>query len=79
MNRPALDPSDIAPVRALQGHVSAWLLGIEGVGLSGAARLLSARGLAVRGSDREPGPRAEALRALGIAVGLDTDPDAIPS
>jgi UDP-N-acetylmuramate--alanine ligase len=80
MNRPALErsPTAAAP-RAPLGFTSAWLLGIEGVGLSGAARLLKARDIVVRGADRAPGPRSEALRALGIPVEADGDPDALPA
>ncbi len=37
----------------------AYLIGIGGVGMSGAAELLRARGITVRGSDRDPPPGAE--------------------
>lgn len=66
------------PDASLSGHANAWLVGIEGVGLSGAAQLLRARGLTVGGSDRSPGPRAEALKALEIKVTQDESEHAIP-
>lgn len=37
----------------------AYLIGIGGVGMSGAAELLRARGITVRGSDRNPPPGAD--------------------
>ena len=62
----------------LSGVRSAFLVGIEGVGLSGAARLLRARGIAVAGSDRRPGERSEALRGLGVRVEAGENPAALP-
>jgi UDP-N-acetylmuramate--alanine ligase len=55
---PAADPAaHLATVR------SAFLLGIGGVGMSGAARLLAARGIHVAGSDADPA--AARLRLAG--------------
>ncbi len=64
--------------QALNGHHSAFLIGAEGVGMSGAARLLKARGLNVRGSDRAPGERCAQLASLGIAVDDREDASALP-
>jgi UDP-N-acetylmuramate--alanine ligase len=46
--RPGLPPTGLEGVRR------AYLIGVGGVGMSGAAELLRARGIAVRGSDRQP-------------------------
>ncbi len=69
----------IQPAHELNGHRSAFLIGAEGVGMSGAARLLKARGLSVRGSDRAPGERCAQLASLGIAVDNREDPSALPA
>lgn len=61
----------------LSGVRSVFLVGLEGVGVSGAARLFHARGMRVAGSDRAPGPRCEALAALGIPVAAGEDPGAL--
>lgn len=74
---PALAPT--APVDALLAVRCAFLVGIEGVGMSGAARLLRARGIAVSGSDRQPGERSEGLAAVGVRVLAGEDPAALPS
>jgi UDP-N-acetylmuramate--alanine ligase len=47
--------STVPALPALDGVQSAYLIGIGGVGLGGAARLLAARGIRVRGSDRQAG------------------------
>lgn len=63
-------PSDLATSRApslLDGVRSAYLVGIGGVGLGAAAVLLRARGVQVRGSDRQP------------AAGVDPDSAALPA
>jgi UDP-N-acetylmuramate--alanine ligase len=44
------------------------LIGVGGVGMSGIARLLLARGLIVSGSDAREWPALDALRALGATV-----------
>lgn len=56
------------PVPALDRLARVFLVGLEGTGMSGAARLLLARGLQVAGSDRSPGARCQALAALGVDV-----------
>ena len=72
----AAPPVGTAP--SLTGVRSAFLVGIEGVGLSGAARLLRARGIHVAGSDRDPGVRSRALEDLGVCVAKGEDPAALP-
>ncbi|MDJ0973039.1 MAG: UDP-N-acetylmuramate--L-alanine ligase [Planctomycetota bacterium] len=67
-----------SPDLDLLRHARAWLIGMEGVGLSGAARLLAARGYRVGGSDRQPGPRSDALKALGMAVDGTETAEALP-
>ena len=53
-------------------------IGIGGIGASGLARLLLARGLPVSGSDLGDGPAAESLRRLGAEVVLGHAPGNIP-
>ena len=60
-------PDDILPVERL-GRVH--FVGIGGAGLSGIARIMLARGVAVSGSDATSSPTLEALRALGAEVWL---------
>ena len=48
-------------------------VGIGGAGLSGIARIMLARGIAVSGSDATDSPTLEALRALGARVDLGHD------
>ena len=62
----------------LQQHAHAFLVGLEGVGLSGAAVLLARRGLRVEGVDREPGIRCEALRAQGIPAAAEAEVASLP-
>jgi UDP-N-acetylmuramate--alanine ligase len=50
------------------------LLGIGGIGMSGIARVLHGRGIAVSGCDRADGPALDALRALGIPCSAPHDP-----
>jgi UDP-N-acetylmuramate--alanine ligase len=73
LDGPAAAPLDLTGVR------SAYLVGLEGVGMSGAARLLLGRGVHVAGSDRTPGPRCADLAALGVAVTAGEDPAALPA
>jgi UDP-N-acetylmuramate--alanine ligase len=49
-------------------------VGIGGAGMSGIARILIARGVAVSGSDRRDSPTLLALRALGARVAVGHDP-----
>jgi UDP-N-acetylmuramate--alanine ligase len=48
-------------------------VGIGGAGLSGIARIMLARGIAVSGSDAVESPTLDALRALGARVALGHD------
>ena len=63
---PAPRADDLASV--LGTVRSAYLLGIGGVGMSGAARLLAARGIEVRGSDADPGGAAARLAGVPLEV-----------
>ncbi len=58
-------PADIPPADAL-GRVH--LMGVGGAGMSGLARILLARGLAVSGCDAKDSGALAALRALGAAI-----------
>lgn len=60
-------PAALTP-RSLEGHRSAYLIGIGGTGMCGAAELLRARGLAVAGSDRAASARTDRLERLGIRI-----------
>ena len=55
-----------------------FLVGIGGAGMSPLAHLLAAEGMTVRGSDQQPGPSADALRAASIPVCPDQDAAALP-
>lgn len=50
------------------------LIGIGGAGMSGIARILLARGIAVSGSDAKDSRTVMALRALGASVAVGHDP-----
>jgi UDP-N-acetylmuramate--alanine ligase len=63
-------PEEILPADRL-GRVH--FVGIGGAGLSGIARIMLARGIAVSGSDGTDSPTLEALRALGATVHLGHD------
>ncbi|MEJ5914848.1 UDP-N-acetylmuramate--L-alanine ligase [Pseudokineococcus sp. 1T1Z-3] len=67
----AFDVTEPVPAAAELGGVH--LLGVGGVGMSGIARVLLARGLPVSGSDAKDVPVLAALRAVGgrVAVGFD--------
>jgi UDP-N-acetylmuramate--alanine ligase len=56
------------PVPSLEELGAVHLVGIGGAGMSGIARILLARGVAVSGSDRRESPTLLALRALGARV-----------
>jgi UDP-N-acetylmuramate--alanine ligase len=71
-------PLNSSEPRRIQGHRSAYLLGIGGTGMLGAAQLLRARGLAVRGSDAQVGERTDRLRHLGVGVDPSEDPRHLP-
>ncbi len=54
------------------------MLGVGGCGMSGLARVLASRGLAVRGSDSTPSPTTDALGGAGIAVSFDETGETLP-
>jgi UDP-N-acetylmuramate--alanine ligase len=62
------------PVPSLPELGAVHFIGIGGAGMSGIARILLARGVAVSGSDRRDTPTLLALRALGARVWLGHDP-----
>lgn len=59
-----VDPTTISPDELRAVH----FIGIGGVGMSGIARILLARGAKVSGSDAREWPALDALRALGATV-----------
>ena len=63
-------PDHLLPASAL-GRVH--FVGIGGAGLSGIARIMLRRGIAVSGSDQNDSPTLAALRALGAEVHLGHD------
>lgn len=90
MTAPVMTPSVKAPSgrpadgrnsirRSLEGHRSAYLVGIGGTGMCGAAELLAARGLRVAGSDRSSSARTERLARLGVQIDAGERPTALPS
>src|SRR5919106_1650125 len=74
---PTLPVPDLSAVRR------AHLIGIGGAGMSGIARLLLDRGVAISGSDLKDGPGVAALRDAGatVTIGHDAaslgDPDVV--
>ena len=68
---PAAASAVVSPAAALTGPVH--LLGIGGAGMSGIARILLGRGVAVSGTDRAESPTVAALRQLGATVYLGHD------
>ncbi len=71
-------PGAVTP-RSLEGHALAYLVGIGGAGMCGAAELLRARGLEVAGSDLAPSPRTDRLVGLGIRIDAGEGAFPIPS
>ena len=65
--------------RTLEGHRAAYLVGIGGTGMCGAAELLRARGLSVRGSDRQGSRRTERLARMDIPVDVGDDAAPLPA
>jgi len=63
-----------APVPSLEELGAVHFVGIGGAGMSGIARILLARGVAVSGSDRRDTPTLLALRALGARIEVGHDP-----
>jgi len=66
------------PTAAVTLHDRVHLIGIGGAGMSGIARILLARGVAVSGSDAKDSPTVLALRALGARVEIGHDPAHLP-
>jgi UDP-N-acetylmuramate--alanine ligase len=64
--------------RTLDEVRSAYLVGIGGTGMCGAAALLRARGVAVRGSDARPSERTSRLEREGVVVDADDSPSWLP-
>jgi UDP-N-acetylmuramate--alanine ligase len=56
-----------------------YFLGIGGIGMSALARFFHRRGDTVSGYDRTPSPLTDELRAEGIDIHFDDNPDLIPS
>lgn len=74
---PSARPDEVA--RAPGAHQkSAYLIGIGGCGMSGLARMLQARGIDVRGSDRVATGVTDSLWAEGIEVSFDQDSGDVP-
>jgi UDP-N-acetylmuramate--alanine ligase len=67
-------PAEVLPAERL-GHVH--FVGIGGAGLSGIARIMLARGIAVSGSDGTDSPTLDALRELGATVHVGHAPDQV--
>ena len=65
-------PAELLPAERL-GRVH--FVGIGGAGLSGIARIMLARGIAVSGSDAADSPTLDALRDLGAAVAVGHRPE----
>ncbi len=63
-----------APVPPADRLGAVHFVGVGGVGMSGVARVMLARGLAVSGSDAKDVPVLAALRALGARVAVGFDP-----
>jgi len=63
-----------APVPPADRLAPVHFLGIGGIGMSGIARIMLARGLAVSGSDAKDVPVLEALRAVGARAEVGFDP-----
>ena len=68
-------PTADAPVRLAE---RVHLIGIGGAGMSGIARILLARGVAVSGSDAKQSRAVLALQALGARVAVGHDPANLP-
>ena len=56
-----------------------YFLGIGGIGMSALARFFHHRGDTVSGYDRTPSPLTDELRAEGIDIHFDDNPDLIPA
>ena len=62
----------------LEGRKNIFIVGIGGIGVSGLARLLRARGVEVSGSDLEQSPITEALAREGIPVAVGHREENLP-
>ncbi len=72
MSEPA---SELAPVQLAE---RVHLIGIGGAGMSGIARILLARGVAVSGSDAKQSRAVLALQAVGARIEVGHDPANLP-
>lgn len=63
------------PLEHLGEGVRVHLVGVGGIGVSGLAELLVARGHPVTGTDRADSKRLDDLRRLGVRVGVGDQPD----
>jgi len=61
------------PIPPLESLGAVHFIGIGGAGMSGIARIMLARGLAVSGTDRRDSPAMRALAALGARVEVGHD------
>ncbi|MEM7623955.1 MAG: Mur ligase domain-containing protein, partial [Planctomycetota bacterium] len=66
------------PAAGIAADTSCYLIGIGGVGLSGLARLLHARGARVRGTDTTASQVTQSLATLGIQIASGDPPQALP-
>ncbi|MEL6498503.1 MAG: UDP-N-acetylmuramate--L-alanine ligase [Planctomycetota bacterium] len=67
------------PAEGTAADTSCYLIGIGGVGLSGLARLLHARGARVRGTDSTPSDVTRSLGTLGVEIDAGDPPSSLPS
>jgi UDP-N-acetylmuramate--alanine ligase len=77
MSAPDASVSLLQPFR-LDRIAELYCIGIGGIGMSALARWFKSQGIPVRGYDRTAGPMVEALRAEGIPVHTEPDPDGLP-
>ena len=66
------------PAQGIAADTSCYLIGIGGVGLSGLARLLHAKGARVRGTESTPSDVTRSLATLGIEIELGDPPMRLP-
>jgi UDP-N-acetylmuramate--alanine ligase len=69
----------VTPTEPVELAERVHLIGIGGAGMSGIARILLARGVAVSGSDAKDSRAVLALRALGARVEVGHDPAHLPA
>ncbi len=68
----------ISPAAGIAADTPCYLVGIGGVGLSGLARLLHARGVRVAGTDTTASEVTRSLATLGIDIALGDPPRRLP-